>query len=89
MGGKNVFLKAFFKNPRQIGAVAQTSSFVADEMTRSINFSKAKCLVEFGSGMGNMTEKILEKMCDHRISLYTAVLGVYHPPPVPSLSKKY
>ena len=62
MGGKNVFLKAFFKNPRQIGAVAQTSSFVADEMTRSINFSKAKCLVEFGSGMGNMTEKILEKM---------------------------
>ncbi|MCX6766318.1 MAG: methyltransferase domain-containing protein [Candidatus Moranbacteria bacterium] len=62
MGGENVFLKAFFENPRQIGAVTQTSSFVAREMTKSINFSAARCLVEFGSGTGNMTEKILEKM---------------------------
>jgi phospholipid N-methyltransferase len=62
MGGKNVFLKAFLKNPRQIGAVAQTSSFVAQEVTKSIDFSRAKCLVELGSGMGNMTKKILEKM---------------------------
>ena len=62
MGGKNVFLKAFFENPGRVGAVAQTSSFVSREVTKSINFSKAKCLVELGSGMGNMTKKILEKM---------------------------
>jgi len=62
MGGKNVFLKAFLRNPRQIGALAQTSSFVANEVTKSINFAEAKCLVELGSGMGNMTKKIMEKM---------------------------
>ena len=62
MKNKKIFLKAFLENPRQIGAVAQTSSFVSREVTKSINFDKAKCLVELGSGMGNMTKKILEKM---------------------------
>lgn len=62
MGGKNVFLKAFLENPGRVGAVVQTSSFVSREVTKSIDFSKAKCLVELGSGMGNMTKKILEKM---------------------------
>jgi phospholipid N-methyltransferase len=62
MKNKHTLFKSFLENPRQIGAVAQTSSFVAFEVTKSINFAKAKCLVELGSGMGNMTKKILEKM---------------------------
>ena len=62
MGGKNTFLKAFLKNPRQVGALNQTSSFVAKEITKSIDFEKARCLVEFGAGTGNITRKIVKKM---------------------------
>ena len=62
MGGKNTFLKAFIKNPRQVGALNQTSPFVAKEITASIDFEKARCLVELGSGTGNITRKIVRKM---------------------------
>lgn len=62
MGGNNVFLKAFLKNPRQVGALNQTSDFVAKEIVNSIDFKKARCLVELGAGMGNITRKIVRKM---------------------------
>jgi phospholipid N-methyltransferase len=62
MKNKNLFLKAFLKNPRQVGALNQTSDFVAKEIVSSIDFKKARCLVELGAGMGNITEKIIKKM---------------------------
>jgi len=62
MKNKNLFLKAFFKNPRQVGALNQTSNFVAKEIINSIDFEKARCLVELGAGMGNITRKIARKM---------------------------
>ena len=62
MKNKNLFLKAFFKNPRQVGALNQTSNFVAKEIMSSIDFEKARCLVELGAGMGNITKKITKKM---------------------------
>ncbi len=62
MGGKNTFLKAFLKNPRQVGALNQTSPFVAKEISKSIDFEKARCIVELGAGTGNITKKIVKKM---------------------------
>ena len=62
MKNKNLFLRAFFKNPRQVGALNQTSNFVAKEIINSIDFGKARCLVELGAGMGNITRKIVRKM---------------------------
>ncbi len=59
---KNLFLKAFIENPRQVGALNQTSAFVAKEIINSIDFEKARCLVELGAGMGNITKKIVKKM---------------------------
>jgi len=45
-----------------VGALNQTSSFVAREIVNSIDFEKARCLVELGAGMGNITKKIIKKM---------------------------
>lgn len=62
MKNKNLFFKAFLKNPRQVGALNQTSNFVVKEIINSIDFEKARCLVELGAGMGNITQKIAKKM---------------------------
>ena len=56
------FFKAFLRNPRQVGALAQTSPSVAKEIAKYIDFQNAKCIVELGSGMGNITQKIVAKM---------------------------
>lgn len=62
MKEKVKFFEAFLRNPRQVGALVQTSPFVAKEITKSLNFQNAKCIVELGSGMGNITKKIIAKM---------------------------
>lgn len=55
---KKIF-QLFLKNPGRIGSVAASSSFLAKEITKKVNFSKAKCVVELGSGTGSITKKIL------------------------------
>jgi phospholipid N-methyltransferase len=62
MGGKNVFLKAFLKNPGRTGSVIQSSPVLADKMLSKIDFQGAKCIVELGGGSGVITKKILQKM---------------------------
>lgn len=62
MGGKNVFLKAFLKNPGRTGSIIQSSPILADKMLEKIDFRNVKCIVELGSGSGIITKKILKKM---------------------------
>jgi len=62
MGGKNVFLKSFVKNPLRTGSIVQSSPVLAEKMLERIDFRRAKCLVEFGGGGGIITKKILRKM---------------------------
>jgi phospholipid N-methyltransferase len=67
MGGNNVFLKSFLKNPLRTGSVIQSSPILAEKMLEKIDFANAKCIVEFGAGSGIITKKILKKMrsdCD-------------------------
>ncbi|MDI6778411.1 MAG: methyltransferase domain-containing protein [Patescibacteria group bacterium] len=52
----------FLKNPGRIGSVAASSPFLAREITKKIDLSSAKCVVELGSGTGTITKKILEKL---------------------------
>lgn len=52
----------FWKNPGRIGSVAASSPFLARKITKNIDFSQAKCVVEFGSGTGSITKKILKAL---------------------------
>lgn len=56
------FIKAFFRNPREIGAIIPSSEFLAEKVVNEADFSGAKCVVEFGSGTGAVTRKIMEKL---------------------------
>ncbi|MFL0488402.1 SAM-dependent methyltransferase [Bacillus sp. AFS054943] len=55
------FFSLYITNPRNIGAVLPSSKFLADKMVESIDFKKAKYIVEYGPGTGVFTNKLLEK----------------------------
>jgi phospholipid N-methyltransferase len=61
MGRLKFFLEGL-KDLQTVGTVARTSSFVAKQMIRQIDFAKADCIVEFGAGDGVITREILLKM---------------------------
>ena len=56
------FLKQFLLNPLKTGAVAPSSKGLVELITDTANLSSRKCVVEFGSGSGIFTEKIIEKI---------------------------
>lgn len=59
---KNLFfLSQFVVNPKSVGAIFPSSSFLGEKMMESINFKKAKCIVEYGPGTGVFTKKLLER----------------------------
>ncbi len=56
------FISEFFKNKTEVGAVAPSSKFLGNKMYGEIDFSKVKCMVEFGPGTGVFTKEILKRM---------------------------
>ena len=56
------FLRQFFKNPQNTGAVWPSSNELADLITNTAQLKTAKTAVEFGSGTGVFTEKIIQKI---------------------------
>lgn len=53
---------ALAKNIASTGAIAQTSTFVENEITKKITQLNPTLVVELGAGYGNITRKILEKL---------------------------
>lgn len=56
------FITEFLKRPIEIGAIAPSSSYLAEQMTPSNLFVNTKVIIELGAGTGIFTEKILRKM---------------------------
>jgi len=56
------FITEFFKNKSEVGAVAPSSKFLGNKMYGGIDFSKVKCIVEFGPGTGVFTKEIIKRM---------------------------
>ena len=54
------FLLKYLKNPMSVGAVLPSSKFLAAKMMAGIDFSKAKCIVEYGPGTGVFTDEIIK-----------------------------
>lgn len=60
----NTFLKSvidFTKNVKTTGALSQTSKQIEKEICSKIN-AETKIIVEFGTGLGNITQRILDRM---------------------------
>ena len=59
------FLKAFIRNWRAVGSPLQSSGHVARNICASIDFEKARTIVEIGAGLGRITREILRAMHPH------------------------
>jgi phospholipid N-methyltransferase len=55
------FIKNFLLHPKHTGAIAASSSRLADLITDCAELTQAATIVEFGPGTGVFTEKILKK----------------------------
>ncbi len=58
---EKILIKEFIKD-KKVGAVFSTSKHVVKKMLGSIDFDKAKLLVEYGPGKGVITTHLLERM---------------------------
>jgi phospholipid N-methyltransferase len=55
----NVFLKEYVRHPRDIGAFAPSSRYLALRMIEDIDFKRARVIIEYGPGTGVFTERLL------------------------------
>ncbi len=59
---KRDFFRAFFKNAKMVGSLRPSSKQLTKSMLNSVDFSKAKTIIELGPGTGVFTREILAKM---------------------------
>jgi len=55
------FLKTFFKERKQVGALAPSSKYLVKKMCDKIDFSIARNIVELGPGTGVFTAELLKR----------------------------
>jgi phospholipid N-methyltransferase len=55
------FFKEFIKNPKDIGALLPSSSYLAEGILKEIEFDICDCIIELGAGTGIFTEKIISR----------------------------
>ena len=58
---EKVLIKEFIKD-KKVGAIFSTTKHVIKKMVGNIDFDKAKILVEYGPGKGDITKNLLELM---------------------------
>jgi phospholipid N-methyltransferase len=57
-----LFAQNFFKAPLMLGSVVPSSRFLVDDVLSRIDLKKARVIVEFGPGVGTITQEILKRM---------------------------
>lgn len=55
------FVKEFFRNPSEVGSLVPSSQELTDKVMAPIDFSRAKCIVEYGPGTGVFTDAIMQR----------------------------
>jgi phospholipid N-methyltransferase len=57
-----MFTRNLFRHPTMLGAVIPCSPFLINDMLAAVHWKRARILVEYGPGIGNITEEILKRM---------------------------
>jgi len=55
-------MRNFFKHPTMLGSLIPSSPFLVEDVLAEIDWLKARVLVEYGPGVGTITEGILRRM---------------------------
>ena len=57
-----LFARNFFKHPKMLGSLIPSSRFLIEHLTRQIRWDKANVIVEYGPGVGTITQELLRRM---------------------------
>lgn len=57
-----LFARNFFKHPRMLGSIIPSSRFLIDDLMKQVEWDRARVLVEYGPGVGNITAEVLRRM---------------------------
>ena len=58
------FFKQFMTHPKEVGAFAASSRFLADRVTEAAGVPEAEVVVEYGAGTGTITQVLRKKLRD-------------------------
>jgi phospholipid N-methyltransferase len=57
-----LFARAFLRDPKGLGSVVPSSKFLMNRILERIDFDRARVIVEYGPGIGNLTAEILRQL---------------------------
>lgn len=58
----SLFVRNFIRHPRMVGTLTPSSRWVVARLVDAIDFERARCIVEYGPGLGTITAALLERM---------------------------
>jgi len=61
-GNALLFARNFFRHPRMLGSIVPSSRFLIKQLLEPINWGRARVIVEYGPGVGGITEEVLRRM---------------------------
>ena len=57
-----LFANNFFKYPAMLGSIVPSSPFLVNDVLAQVDWEKARVVVEYGPGVGTITQQILKRM---------------------------
>src|SRR5258708_40171415 len=64
-----LFALNFFKSPAMLGSLIPSSRFLVNDVLNQVDWEKARVIVEYGPGVGTITQEILERMLPDAVLL--------------------
>jgi phospholipid N-methyltransferase len=62
IGEARLFASNFLRNPYMLGSLVPSSRFLVDAVLASVDWPRARVVVEYGPGVGTFTTEILRRM---------------------------
>jgi phospholipid N-methyltransferase len=57
-----LFARNFLKHPKMLGSFIPSSPFLIEHLLSQIDFARAKVVVEYGPGVGNISQEVLARL---------------------------
>jgi phospholipid N-methyltransferase len=57
-----LFARNFLKYPKLLGSLVPSSPFLVNQLMSKVDWERARVIVEYGPGIGNITREILQRM---------------------------
>jgi phospholipid N-methyltransferase len=62
-----LFARNFFKHPAMLGSLVPSSQYLVNDVLSRVDWQRARVLVEYGPGVGTITQEILRRMSPNAV----------------------